>query len=91
MTPGLDRIFIFLHSSLSYGYAYCARTMRKSIPKHEMPDTPLPANVVKVRRNEKEAGQDKASPRRINAFQKTALIHAFSSDLYLPLPTIFRP
>ncbi|GAB5036340.1 glutamate decarboxylase [Nannochloropsis oceanica] len=32
----------------SYGYAYCARTMRKSIPKHELPDTPLPANVVKT-------------------------------------------
>lgn len=31
-----------------YGYAYAARTMRKTVPKYELPEGPLPANVVKT-------------------------------------------
>lgn len=31
-----------------YGFAYAARAMRKTVPKHELPEGPLPANVVKT-------------------------------------------
>lgn len=31
-----------------YGFAYAARAMRKTVPKHELPEAPLPANVVKT-------------------------------------------
>ena len=71
MMPGLDLLSPPpFPPSPSYGYAYCARTMRKSIPKHEMPDTPLPANVVKVRkiksrqRKKRPRGED-SNPKRV--------------------------
>lgn len=31
-----------------YGFAYAARAMRKTVPKHELPEGPLPANVAKT-------------------------------------------